>query len=252
MGSPFWQYFHDKLIWLPIFRPGPLSALARGLALHFDSCRQDIIWLRNQWIVTKAEQEMVAKYGESRGMPRFRFDTDETYRNRVHNAFVWHKLGGKVRGLERIYAENGLEATVSSSPDPELWAHFRVRIDVTDLFFGMDALEMVFWLANEFKPARSVLEGLWTYGKTPLERRIAVGVRSYFESKCRLYFIPPVIPKTKVIRAAGARSHTYSRLRLSFPRVMSPKATRQIATGISSITSSRLALGPAVSGGANA
>lgn len=273
MGSPFWQYFHDKLIWLPIFRPGPLSALARGLALHFDSCRQDIIWLRNQWIVTKAEQEMVAKYGESRGMPRFRFDTDETYRNRVHNAFVWHKLGGKVRGLERIYAENGLEATVSSSPDPELWAHFRVRIDVTDLFFGMDALEMVFWLANEFKPARSVLEGLWTSSITKQRREIAIGLLSRAQSKCclwfeppevsqmrlvratglstwtdssmRLYFTSPEIPKTEKARLAGARSLSATRLYVHFNAPEIPQSRKKLALGMASWTSTRVALGHA-------
>ena len=31
MASPFWQYFHDKLNWPAIFRPGPVSALAKGL-----------------------------------------------------------------------------------------------------------------------------------------------------------------------------------------------------------------------------
>lgn len=190
MGSPFWQYFHDRLAWLPIFRPGPLSALAKGLALHLDSCRQDIIWLRDQWIVTRAEAEMVARYGESRGMPRFRFDTDESYRNRVYNAFVWHKLGGKVRGLERIYAENGLEAAVSSSPDPELWAHFRVRLDVSGLVFGIETGEMVFWLANEYKPARSVLEGVWTSGRLPMDRLAGIGLVSRSMGKSRLWFMP--------------------------------------------------------------
>lgn len=243
--SPFWQYFHDRLAWLPIFRPGSLSALAKGLALHLDACRKDIIWLRDQWVVTRAEQEMVTRYGESRGMPRFRFDTDTSYRNRVHNAFVWHKLGGKVRGLERIYAENGLEATVSSSPDPELWAHFRVRVNVTDLFFGLDALELVFWLANEFKPARSVLEGLWTSAITRRRREIAIGLRSTLRSQCGLWFPRQPAPKMRLIRAPGLCARTNAALRLHFISPPIGRGARKLAIGQASWTSTRVALGRA-------
>lgn len=112
MKSRFWQYFHDKLNWPAIFSPGPLSALAKGLALHMDSVREDILWLRDQWSPVTADPELVARYGASRGILRTRFDTDESYRLRVINAFAWHKLGGKVRGLVQILAENGFSGAV--------------------------------------------------------------------------------------------------------------------------------------------
>lgn len=240
--SPFWRYFQERLAWLPIFRPGPLSALAKGLALHFDSCRKDIIWLRDQWIVTRAEAEMVARYGESRGMPRFRFDTDESYRNRVHNAFVWHKLGGKVAGLERIYAENGFEATVSSSPDPELWAHFRVRINIATLVFGLEALEMSFWLANEFKPARSVLEGIWTFGEMPVNRFFAAAMRSLTKATPHLWFASRNPPHLSRSIGLAPVALTVSRQRFWF--VPSPYAgmARRIAACASGRTATTLRL----------
>lgn len=99
MKSPFWTYFHDKLNWLPIFRPGPVSALMRGLALHMDEARQDILWLREQWNPATCEMWLLERYGASRGIFRTRFDTDESYRKRVIYAYAWHKLGGKVNGV---------------------------------------------------------------------------------------------------------------------------------------------------------
>ena len=97
MASPFWQYFHDKLNWPAIFRPGPVSALVKGLALYMDDVREDILWLRHQWNPATADDELIAAYGASRGILRTRYDTDESYRLRVVNAFAWHKLGGKVQ-----------------------------------------------------------------------------------------------------------------------------------------------------------
>lgn len=179
MKSRFWQYFHDKLNWPAIFSPGPLSALAKGLALHMDSVREDILWLRDQWSPVTADPELVARYGASRGILRTRFDTDESYRLRVINAFAWHKLGGKVRGLVQILAENGFSGAVilpvndvrrhdgslshngkATYNAGKCWAHFDVRLDIPET--GLDAEIMAWfrWLVNEYKPARSVLRAL--------------------------------------------------------------------------------------------
>lgn len=240
--SAFWRYFHDKLGWLPIFRPGPLSALVKGLALHMDDCRQDILWLREQWLAEKAGADLVPGYGESRGMLRFRFDTDESYRKRVVNAFAWHQLGGKTRGLERIFAENGLIAEVANSPDPELWAHFRVRIKTTDMLFGLEALEMSFWLANEFKPARSVLEGVWTWGETRLNRYFAAAMRSLTTARPQLYFVPPRFAPLRQYPAPGARSLTVSRLQFCSMPAQCANLPRKIAACSSGKTTTALRL----------
>lgn len=195
MASPFWQYFHDRLNWSGIFLPGPLSALAKGLALYMDDLREDILWLRKQWTPITSEEDMIVGYGESRGIPRMRLDTDELYRQRVINAYIWHKLGGKIRGVERIYAENGFLAQIFNASDPKtLWAHFRVRIDVNDTAFGPDASELAWFLANEYKPARSKIEYFITYITLPLPERVGVGLQGLTKSRFPVHFPPPSPP----------------------------------------------------------
>ena len=216
MGGPFWKYFHDRLRWPQLFRPGPLSAVVRGLALHMDDVREDILWLRRQWTPATADAEMIARYGESRGIVRWRFDTDESYRRRVINAFAWHKLGGKVRGLERILAENLYRAEVLPSSDPALWAHFRIALDVTETGFDEHSGPLAFWLANEYKPARSVLEGVLTKSSTPLEERVAVGLRSRTLGKNRLWFAPPKAPAMRARAALAVNILIGTRPRLYF------------------------------------
>lgn len=168
--SAFWKYFHDRLNWLPIFRPGPLSALMKGLALHLDESRKDILWLRQQWNPATCDLTLLEKYGASRGIVRNRFDTDESYRKRVVYAYAWHKLGGKVKGVEQILSESGFKAQIKNSPDQDLWAHFCVDLQLDDKFFGPDESSFFWFLINEYKPARSVVE----YLKTVTTRKLPV------------------------------------------------------------------------------
>ncbi len=105
MSNRFWRYFHESLNWPHIFRPGPVSVLVRELTLCMDDVREDILWLRRQWTPITSEEDLITGYGESRGVPRMRLDTDDLYRKRVINAYIWHKLGGKVGGMERTPEE---------------------------------------------------------------------------------------------------------------------------------------------------
>lgn len=178
--SRFWRYFHEKLNWPLIFRPGPISALVRGLALYMDDVREDILWLRDQWNPQTADESLIAAYGESRGILRNRYDTDESYRLRVVNAYAWHKLGGKVSGLVRILAENGFHGAVIESVndvrrhDAALmhngratynaglcWAQFDVKfVEIPESGLNSDIANWFRWLVNEYKPARSILRAM--------------------------------------------------------------------------------------------
>lgn len=180
MASPFWRYFHERLNWPAIFRPGPISALARGLALYMDDVREDILWLRRQWSPATADDDMIAKYGASRGIRRTRFDTDESYRLRVVNAYAWHRLGGKVRGLVQILAENGFNGAVvvpvtgarchdgtllhdggQTYRCGETWAQFDViLVEIPEAGLNAEIISWFRWLINEYKPARSILRAL--------------------------------------------------------------------------------------------
>lgn len=237
--SPFWRYFHDRLHWPAIFRPGPLSALAKGLALYMDDVREDILWLRRQWHPATADDALIAAYGASRGIVRQRFDTDETYRRRVVQALAWHRLGGKWRGLERIYAQNDFSAQVLPSDDPALWAHFRVELDVTSADFTPDAAELSWWLANEYKAARSKLDGIRTTTELPLEERVGVGLRGRTMSRCRLRFFPPEPPSLRRYVAVCCKAVTSSRQTFFMPAT--PVVHRQrTAIGITAMTASRV------------
>ena len=240
--SVFWKYFHDTLRWRVIFHPGPLAALVRGLALVMDDARQDILWLRRQYVPPRCDAEFMARFGASRGIVRWRFDSDDSYGRRVVNAFAWHKLGGKVRGLERILAENAFQARVLPSPDPELWAHFRLDFTIGDSGFDQDAAALAFWLANEYKAARSVLEGLWTRVSENLPLSVGVGLRSRTLGKLQLHFFPasaPALPRRIGLCVGGILS---SRPRLwSVPRP-SPRLSRRVALGIAAITATRVAV----------
>ncbi len=77
-----------------------------------------MILLREQFSPETADKSLIEGFGASRGIIRYRLDTDESYRRRVINAFVWHKLGGKVAGVQQILAENGfLNAKIVSVND---------------------------------------------------------------------------------------------------------------------------------------
>lgn len=243
MASPFWKYFHDTLHWPQIFHPGPLSAMAKGLALYMDGVRDDILWLRRQWSPAKADEELIERYGASRGIYRQHFDTDQSFRARVLNAYAWHHLGGKVRGLERIFAENGLEGTeVLPASLPELWAHFRLSLDVTGTSFTADSAALSWWLANEYKPARSRLEYFLTKASIPLEERVAVGLCSRTAAKSGLWFVPPAPVPLSLRTGMAVTGGSSSKHRIWFPVPQPVRASLRTASCVSGCTSSRLAL----------
>ena len=240
MKSPFWKYFHDRLNWLLIFNPGPVSAIIKGLAYRFDNVREDIIWLRRQWTPITCEDERIVPFGESRGIPRTRIDTDATYKNRVINAYIWHKLGGKIRGVERIYRENDFITKILNASNLELWAHFRVWIDVNNTVFGPDAAELAWFLANEYKPARSKIEYFITAIDITLEEYVGVGVTGKTSSKNILYFEPPEMPNLASFCGLAVRAFTSSRCVLFFSDSI-PEFSRHTKMTIKTLTSTRLA-----------
>lgn len=237
--SRFWKYFHDSLNWSAIFNPGPVSAIIKGLAHELDHAREDIVWLRRQWTPVTCEDDRIVPFGESRGVPRTRIDTDATYKNRVINAYIWHKLGGKVRGVERIYRENDFIARILNASNPELWAHFRVWIDVNNTIFGPDAAELAWFLANEYKPARSKIEYFITSIDLPLEEYVGVGVTGISHNKSHIYFEPPDMPDMDSFSGLGVQSVTSTRIKRFFSDSI-PEFTHVTGAAIGGVTSSRL------------
>lgn len=158
--SPFWRYIRDRLGWGIIASPGALAALVHGLARYMDVVRADILWVRAQFVPPRAEDSTIPLHGYGRGAPRTRFDTDGRYRSRVERAFAWHYLGGKERGMEAILREYGYAGSQVHNrrlDDPDLWAHFNINLlSPPPDFSGVD-VEAAFAIANQYKPARSVI-----------------------------------------------------------------------------------------------
>ncbi len=159
-NSMFWKYLQNTLAWPQISEPGPLAALLHGIARYNDKLFKDILWLREQFVATKAESEFVTSFGQSRGVPQTRFDSRSKYRKRVERAFAWHKLAAKDAGLPKILGEYGFEDGKIKNlreDNPNLWAHFDVLLLTPPSGFKLQDIEAVVTLANEYKPGRSVL-----------------------------------------------------------------------------------------------
>ena len=159
-NSPFWRYFKDKLAFGLVTAPGALAVLTHGLARYLDDVRADIYWLREQFAPPTAEDAHISLHGQSRGVPRTRFDDAARYRRRVERAHAWHRLGGKAQGLPQILSEYGFSGgTVYNlrQTNPDLWAHFGLDLLHPPRDFSAADVEAVLALANQYKPGRSVI-----------------------------------------------------------------------------------------------
>jgi hypothetical protein len=157
--------------------PGPLQALAKGLAHRLDAVREDAVFLRAQWFPALCDPELVPAHGTSRGLTRHHTESPEQFRQRVINAYAWHLLGGKQEGLPEILRFYGYSIAGIKNLrkyQPSRWAEFQVGLinpaTLADQNAILADLETLVWLINEYKPARSVLFRLYTdiYNITPL------------------------------------------------------------------------------------
>ncbi len=162
--SKFWQYFQE-LQWPLIFRPGPLSALIKGLALALDDVRQDILWFRSQFNPATCDENFVFPHATSRGIARHSIESDGLFKERTKQAFSWQALGGGQRGLPRILeylGYSGCDIKNIRDEEPARWAEFKISLDVLKRGLGPDDYALVSWAAQDQKPARSIFAGLET------------------------------------------------------------------------------------------
>lgn len=176
MASEFWRYFRDVLRWPLIHAPGPLSCIVKGAALALDSAREDSIFFRCQWFPALCEPELVARFGTSRGLIRHPKESAAQFRARVVNAWNWHFLGGKTKGLPEIlkfYGFDTLSIENLRQFQPSRWAEFQLGLKTPATQAEQEALlsdlDTLVWLVNEYKPARSVLARVYTdtYDRVP-------------------------------------------------------------------------------------
>ena len=169
MSSEFWKYFQKVLAWPLIRRPGPLQAIAEGTAHALDSVIDDVIYARKQFFPSLAEEDLVLEHGFGRGLQRKNGETPEKFRSRAIRAWHWHMLGGKSQGLPQILRYYGFDVTAIDNVrqwQPSRWSDFQVRLaqpvtqeEQTAL---LNSLDLLIWIINEYKPARSVLARVYT------------------------------------------------------------------------------------------
>ncbi len=157
----FWTWVRDVLRWPLIRRPGVLACLAEGVSRAADDVLQDIYWLRDQFNPATCEPEHLDQHGAARGLSRHPRESTEQWRRRVCAAMAWHKLAGRASGIPRILEHYGYSGAVmvnlAAEGQPERWAHFRCEFTPASQMTETD-WDLVRWILQETKPAKSVLE----------------------------------------------------------------------------------------------
>lgn len=202
----FWQYFKDYLAFPFIQQKNALAVIIKGLAMTMDSVRKDIEDMRDQFIVPKADDSLITKYGLSRGVPRTRFDKDRQYRTRVEKALAWHKKGGKNEGLVQILGEYGYpggEIENLRHTDPARWATFNINLLDPGNSLDQEKVSATYEIANMYKPARSIIQkiGFAKWQHAPVSS--LASERSAIEIKHIVSFGKFAIPQTKIHAQAG-------------------------------------------------
>lgn len=176
----FWRYFKDTLAWPLIRGRSALAAVAEGAAGSLDLVLEHILWLRRQFNPATCDMEHVAHYARARGITRHHLETDGQFRARVVNAYAWQLLGGRQAGLPLIIAHFGYAAAKiinMRQTDPDRWAEFRVEIESARAGgMSVDDYELLDWVLNDQKPARSKLAGIRYTARVSGPLRIAAAM----------------------------------------------------------------------------
>lgn len=121
----------------------------------------DIYWLRDQFNPATCEDMYLDRHGAARGLRRHPREDAARWRRRVCTALAWHKLAGRSAGMPRILEHYGYSGAVmvnlAAEGQTALWAHFRCRLTPKAAVREAD-WELVRWVLQETKPAKSVLE----------------------------------------------------------------------------------------------
>ena len=156
----FWEYFRKTLRWGPIWENGALSALVKGASFALDNSRSAILWIRDQFLPEKCDEEYLPQHAASRGISlRHYRETHEQYRTRINLAKIWHEKGGKIAGIVEILDYYGFEVVIFNlrTEDPERWAEFRLYVR-PKFWMESEDYDLLTEIANEYKAASAKLE----------------------------------------------------------------------------------------------
>ncbi|MBF0454940.1 MAG: hypothetical protein HQL72_09040 [Magnetococcales bacterium] len=166
----FWNYFTRSLQFLLIQQPGPLSQMARGGAESLDGVRDDMLWLRDQFLPVKADPAFLTHFANARGIKRIPGEDDGQFAARTINAYAWYRLGGREKGLNQFFTVFGFEGAVIEPlivGGPGGQYDFQIHLPPRERGYEESDFETLIHLTNEQKPARSRLARITAGCHTP-------------------------------------------------------------------------------------
>ncbi len=196
MAGTFWNYFKNTLRYPQIWKKGALAQLAKGGASALDVARDNIRWLRNQFLPEMCEDDFIARFASSRGLRHWPVETESFFKQRVIQAYLFYKQGGRPGGLRYFFDLAGIEGDIVEPTDsydvwlgsggktldgtwnldgsvqlkdfenavgiPYLdWAEFAVQANLASAG-NSDWKKLAQMIVAEFKPARSVAKWFYT------------------------------------------------------------------------------------------
>ena len=103
-----------------------------ALGAELDDLQQSIFQLRKAWLVKTAPKEGLELLGEARGLPRYKDEDLELYRERVLAAFETYQNGGTYPAVKKTLSVLGYpnsEIQLLYNIDPDRWAEFNIFLN---------------------------------------------------------------------------------------------------------------------------
>lgn len=132
----------------------------RADAEEYARLQKSIIGVRENWLVDLMPAELLNIAGYERGkMFRWPKETDEEYRLRLRNAFMWYAMGGTPGGMKMILEALGYrDVKITERVTEEQWAEFGVEVTLpTGHYLVQEQIDRVKRIVNEVKAAHTKL-----------------------------------------------------------------------------------------------
>lgn len=173
---------------------------------QFDELKQVIFQLRRVWLIKTAPGKSLDLLGESRGLLRYKNESDELYRERLLAAFDTYVFGGTYPAMQKTLSSLGYsnsDIQLLYKTNPERWAEFNIFLDQKKLS-ELNNLDIVKKEVRRIKQASALPNYIFTYFENLRIRRIVIIGKSTRRRACgtfkgkekEFYKVPGYIKKS--------------------------------------------------------